>query len=127
MRERDKFFTLGLGAAGCALARGCERGWRERRPLPPPAAEREAVAGPGIICFYSPFLTLFVSEIKAGVDRTSAGSGKWPKSLGCEAGAVPAHGNDGEGGSCPGSLRPALGPGAAFLGGRPLVLPVVLY
>lgn len=36
-----------------------------------PAAEQKAVAGPGVICFYSPFLTLFVSEIKARFERAS--------------------------------------------------------
>lgn len=55
--------------------RGCEWCWRERRLLLSPAAEQKAVAGPGIICFYSWFLTLFVSEIKARFDRASASQG----------------------------------------------------
>lgn len=71
---------------------GCDRRWREpgaRRG----AAAQEAVTGLGIICFYSPFLMLFVYEFEARVTaragRLAAGRRRGPE-LGRRAGSCPA-------------------------------------
>lgn len=90
MWQRNVCFTLvGLvlwcseGEAGQGMAAALPSSWAQR---------------PEVICFYSPFLTLFVLEIKAtkGSALLGKGSGRNP-SAECGCKAVSMHGKGGEG------------------------------